>query len=78
MKIFVWKQSRTVWFSCFAAVCMLVYILTYSTLAGAYATDRPLPIYCVDQSQKICSISFDAAWGNAPVRRFPPRFPDFL
>lgn len=29
------------------------------------ASQRQLPIYCVDRGeQKLCSISFDAAWGN--------------
>ncbi len=25
---------------------------------------KELPIYCVDKEEKVCSISFDAAWGN--------------
>ena len=29
----------------------------------AAATRRQLPIYCVERDQKVCSISFDAAWG---------------
>lgn len=29
----------------------------------ASAATRQLPIYCVDRDQKVCSISFDAAWG---------------
>lgn len=28
------------------------------------AEERKLPIYCVDRSDKVVSISFDAAWGN--------------
>lgn len=43
---------------------MVGYVAAYPSLASAYATDRPLPIYCVDTRQKTCSISFDAAWGN--------------
>ena len=27
-------------------------------------TERQLPIYSVERAQKLCSISFDAAWGN--------------
>ena len=29
----------------------------------ASAATRQLPIYCVERDQKVCSISFDAAWG---------------
>ena len=30
---------------------------------------RQLPIYCVERDQKVCSISFDAAWGGRTTRR---------
>ena len=33
------------------------------TVVGVAASDRQLPIYCVQRDQKVCSISFDAAWG---------------
>lgn len=32
------------------------------------AATRQLPIYCVERDQKVCSISFDAAWGDGRVR----------
>lgn len=35
----------------------------------ASATTRQLPIYCVERDQKVCSISFDAAWGDAEMRQ---------
>ena len=31
--------------------------------AFGYTADRQLPIYCVDRPEKVCAISFDAAWG---------------
>ena len=34
----------------------------------AAATQRQLPIYCVERDQKVCSISFDAAWGDDRMR----------
>ena len=34
----------------------------------ASAAARQLPIYCVDRDQKVCAISFDAAWGDGRVR----------
>ncbi len=30
---------------------------------SASSSARQLPIYCVERDQKVCSISFDAAWG---------------
>lgn len=31
---------------------------------SAAATSRQLPIYSVERTQKMCALSFDAAWGN--------------
>ena len=31
---------------------------------GASATERQLPVYCVERDGKYCSLTFDAAWGN--------------
>ena len=36
----------------------------------AAASARQLPIYSVERSQKVCAISFDAAWGEEKVRQF--------
>ena len=34
------------------------------TVVGASASDRQLPIYCVQRDDKVAALSFDAAWGN--------------
>mgnify|MGYP000715446297 FL=1 len=31
---------------------------------SASAAKRQLPIYSVEREEKVCAISFDAAWGN--------------
>lgn len=50
---------------------------------SASAATRQLPIYCVQRTQKMCAISFDAAWGADRMRQKriarrlssqPPRF----
>jgi len=63
MKIIAWKPKKIGLVAALLALCMVGYIAAYPS-ADAYAADRPLPIYCVDTKQKVCSISFDAAWGN--------------
>ena len=35
---------------------------------SAAAVKRDLPIYCVQKDSKVCSLTFDAAWGNVKVR----------
>ena len=42
---------------------------TGSSVSTAAST-RQLPIYSVERSQRVCSISFDAAWGEEKVRQF--------
>lgn len=40
-------------------------MLVYSPkVVGASATERQLPIYCVQRDGKCVSLTFDAAWGN--------------
>ena len=64
MKIIVIKEKAQSILCSLLALCMVGYVVAYPSIAQAYATDRQLPIYCVDKKQKVCSISFDAAWGN--------------
>ncbi len=63
MKIIIWKKKAAALLAAALAVSLGGYAASYPT--EALATERQLPIYCVDRGQqKICSISFDAAWGN--------------
>ena len=49
---------------------MMVTVLSVSVyFTGAYAvfygnTPRLIPIYCVEREEKVCSITFDCAWGT--------------
>ena len=43
--------------------------VNYPAAVSAAAAARQLPIYSVERTQKVCSISFDAAWGDAKVRQ---------
>ena len=66
--IFIRKQ----W--CFALLGLIAAagIFTAASLPFAVstaATERQLPIYCVDTGgEKLCAISFDAAWGEGRMR----------
>ena len=47
-----------------------VFMLLYSPrVVGASATERQLPIYCVQRDGKCVSLTFDAAWGDVRVRQ---------
>ena len=52
-----------------ALVLLLIVILIFwavntPVLVGASASQRQLPVYCVQRQDKVVAISFDAAWGN--------------
>ena len=60
-----------------AALCLLVaaamlYVVNYPAAVGAAATERQLPIYCVQRDYKVAALSFDAAWGDVKVRHPGP------
>ena len=52
-----------------AALVLLVCFTPPGKAILAAATNRQLPIYCVEKSDNVCSISFDAAWGNEDTQQ---------
>lgn len=54
-----------------AGIVMSSAIFLAATMPAAVnvsATERQLPIYCVHRDQKMCAVSFDAAWGDASTK----------
>lgn len=51
-------------FVCLLAAATIFAAVGTPVVVGAAATTRQLPIYCVQRDYKVCSLSFDAAWGN--------------
>jgi len=47
-----------------AAVCFTLAANTAGKVVAAMGEPREIPIYYVDTEDKVCAISFDAAWGN--------------
>ena len=54
---------------CLAAAVLMCWVSASPKVVGAAATERQLPIYCVQKDYKVVSISFDAAWDDVRVRR---------
>ena len=46
------------------AVILIFWTVNSPVLVGASASQRQLPVYCVQRRDKVAAISFDAAWGN--------------
>ena len=65
MHVFILKRRYVLALALLGLSAAIFYAVSYPTAQAAYATDRQLPIYCVDcGDDKRCAISFDAAWGN--------------
>lgn len=54
---------------CVVAAALMFWIVAAPRAVGTAAATRQLPIYCVQRDYKVCSLTFDAAWGNARMRR---------
>ena len=54
---------------CAAAAFFMCWVSASPKVVGAAATERQLPIYCVQKDYKVVSLSFDAAWGDGRVRQ---------
>ena len=67
-KLFFLKRKRST-----ALACLLAAVVMFGAMNApavvASATQRQLPIYCVQRDQKMVSISFDAAWGNEDTQQ---------
>ena len=67
MKVFILTRKRLAVIGAVLAVviCMGIFRISEKDVAvAANASQRSIPIYCVDTDEKKVSISFDAAWGN--------------
>ena len=68
MKVFVLERKNIVFYSVMLIAAMCVVCANWTGSLSVFsenAQNGGLPIYCVDKGdEKICAISFDAAWGN--------------
>ena len=46
------------------AVTLIFWTVNSPVMVGASASQRQLPVYCVQRQDKVAALSFDAAWGN--------------
>lgn len=61
---FLVLRRRTLALACSALAAAAIFAaVNVPAFVSASGTTRQLPIYCVQRDQKVCSISFDAAWG---------------
>ena len=60
------KRKLLTLFSCvlIGAISLVVATSTASKIISTVNEERQIPIYFVDTKEKVCALSFDAAWGN--------------
>lgn len=63
------KRHLAICCAALATVAIFAAVNTAPAAVSATAAARQLPIYCVERDQKVCSISFDAAWGADNTQR---------
>lgn len=67
MKVYtVTKKGLLCVFACVLIGAMILTVGTATTtqVIATASQERQIPIYYVDTDEKVCAISFDAAWGN--------------
>ena len=64
VRIFLLRRRHLAILTALALAAGIFYAVAYPSFITTAASERQLPIYSVDRAQKLCSISFDAAWGN--------------
>lgn len=69
LKTILLKKKAVSAAACLLAAVGIFYVVNFPPVVGASATERQLPIYCVQRDQKLVSISFDAAWGNEDTQQ---------
>lgn len=52
-----------------ALVALIFWAVNTPAIVGASATQRQLPVYSVQRSDKLIALSFDAAWGNEDTQQ---------
>ena len=68
-KVIMLKRKTLTGLACALAAAAIFYVVNFPPAVGAAATQRQLPIYCVDRSDNMVAISFDAAWGAVILRQ---------
>ena len=68
-KMFLLSRKRLAVLGCALAAIAMFWAVNSPLVVGASATQRQLPIYCVQRDQKMVAISFDAAWGNEDTQQ---------
>ena len=63
VRVFLLRRRAVAALGALVLAGAIFYVVSCPPSIVASSAQRQLPIYCVERDQKVCSISFDAAWG---------------
>ena len=69
VKVFLLRRWYMVGGAALVLAAAIFYVVSYPASVSTAASTRQLPIYSVERSQRVCAISFDAAWGNEDTQQ---------
>ena len=64
VRVFLLRRRAVAALGALVLAGAIFYVVSCPSSIVASSAQRQLPIYCVEREQKMCSVSFDAAWGN--------------
>ena len=64
VRVFLLRRRAVAALGALVLAGAIFYVVSCPPSIMASSAQRQLPIYCVEREQKMCSVSFDAAWGN--------------
>ena len=64
VRVFLLRRRAVTALGALVLAGAIFYVVSCPPSIVASSAQRQLPIYCVEREQKMCSVSFDAAWGN--------------
>lgn len=78
VRIFLLRRWYMVGGAALAMAAVIFYVVNYPASVSTAASSRQLPIYSVERNQKVCAISFDAAWGEEKCGSSVAELPHFI
>ena len=71
MKIFILGRKQLGILACIVIAILIVFGVCFwqADLVMTERANKLLPVYCVEKEEKVCAISFDAAWGNEDTEK---------
>ena len=69
VRVFLLRRRAVAALGALVLAGAIFYVVSCPPSIVASSAQRQLPIYCVQREDKVCSLTFDAAWGNEDTQQ---------